>query len=206
MDYFKAMQNYLYNIEISNIEIYEDYNEEKCYHKFLDIEGAETCINCGMVERYNIDYTINPTHTMPNKQMIKQYTPKLHIKEIINRLSGFIFKEKMTIEEIKKLLNRKRYRDNIKTIKEVRKFIKENNLCPKNDFYIYKLVNDISTSISYTDKQNYVKEYMQNHGKISNRDYLYKKFSEKREYNIFSDLFKRKILKKKKNVRCLYDY
>ena len=197
-DLFKKMNNEIYLYE----EKEEIKNYEDCEHIFKDIEGAETCIKCGIVERYNFDNIANHIHQKPNKQEIKQYTPKLHIKEIISRLSGFFFKEKISEEQIKNLLNLKKNKD-IKTIKQVRQFIKNNKLCPKNDFYIYKLANNIQIKISYEDKQQFIKEYLKIHKDISNRDFLYQKFNENENYNVFAHLFKRKINKKKQNLNIV---
>lgn len=182
------------NEYLTKIYELEKEPEEPISHKhdFANIDGNNICMICGEVDDYIIDDYLHEVVYRPINIKAKPYTKIIHIKDILNRLSGFIFREKKKLNDIKELLKK----ENINSIKHIRIFIKKNKLYFKNDFYYWKIKNNITTCITSSDKQDLISKYMNLKIKMSNRDFLFINFVNHPKYNIFAQLFNRKIKKK----------
>lgn len=192
---FSKIDKFIFDYENYNTQ--QEIQNDECNHNFKDIEGLMTCVCCGLVKHFIFE---EGEIIFKNTKKFIKYTPKIHIKDIINRLSGFMFKEKKSDYEIKKQLDKKK-NQNIKTIKQIRQYIKQNNLYPKNDFYLYKYANKIEVNISNDDKRIYVREFLNLKQKMSLRDYFYNKFKDHPKYYPFATLFERKTKKKNKRTK-----
>lgn len=192
---FNKNINYYYDNDNDNDN--NNYNICKCNELFV-IEGLRTCKKCGMVYGSSFCEESKTSDEFNYFTHYKPYTRKKHIKEILTRLSSYFYKEKIEHDDIITLL--KKNTKNNKDIKFIRKFIKMNKLNPKNDFYYWKIVNNITMNINYSDKNAFVAEFVKTRN-MSNRDFLYKIFCENKTYNIFAPLFKRKIIKIEKIIK-----
>jgi len=173
LELFCKMENIISILEKKPIERIEN----DCDHNFKDIDGIYTCINCGLTNGEVYD---NDGIQYENKLGYRPYQRQKHLRDLINRISGHKYKEikDVDIEEMPY------------EMREIRKYLRKNKLHQKNDYYYWRIKNNIETKISGTDLYIWCAEFRKIKT-ISPHNFLYQKFSDNEKYSMFVELFKK---------------
>lgn len=175
------------DIIINSLEKKGNENSDcECNHEYQSIEGAKTCIKCGIVEYYEFDNNYDYEYHQRHSKTFRPYEREIHLKNLARRISGYKFldgKGELKKEEIPE------------TLTQIRKVLKLNKMNIKNDFYYYRIKHDIDSHINKNDLCNWVSEYKKLNN-ISPKNFLYKKMSKKIEYQEMC-----KMIEIKKNIQ-----
>lgn len=165
----------------------DDEEANECEHDFLNIEGARTCRVCGIVQCYLFDETIN-YETQKIYKHFRPYERFLHLKMLMRRLSGYKYENKYK----KEITNT----DEIpETLTQIRKWIKQNKMNIKNDYYYWRQKYNVDTQITSTHIYNWISIYKKLKTKTSPRDFLYEHMKDIDIYKKIVPLVERKIQK-----------
>lgn len=168
--------------QFKTVKKQEEY--DVCKHKETVVcDGADVCKKCGETLEFLFD-----NHNIMGRVNLnfRPYETKKHLKNLMKRLSGHYFNEKKDVD-----LN-----EMPKKMTLIRKYMRKNKLNMKNDFYYYRMKNNINIKIpngeiEHLEKQ-YNKELNKKETKLSPKDYVYQKLSEIEKYKELSILVKRK--------------
>ena len=192
-DIFNRMERYIYEFENTK-NIYKE--EPECKHKIEDVDGMYVCTKCGCVEGFALD-TDGIQHE--NKKAFRPYEKSKQLTDLMKRISGHYYLLKNGASPSHLILSKIPH-----DIKGIRKYLKDKKLNMKNDYYYWLLKNDITKKISSEHFTSWTKEFKKTR-RISPKQFLYRKFSENPEYEMFVDLFaqkKDKIINQTQSEDC----
>ena len=179
---FSEMKRVIEMYEMKNLNSTEEENQ-KCKHDFKNVEGIYTCVLCGLADGEVMD---NDGIELENKIGYRPYQRQKHLRDLLNRISGHKYKEK---------------KDNVNLdempcdMQKIRKQIRKCGLHQKNDYYYWRIKNNIETKISGTDLYNWCGEFRKLKN-VSPHSFLFEKFSNNEKYSVFVELFERKTINK----------
>lgn len=197
----EKLQEYYARVELLEFEEDErtskhEEPENECIHDLCVIDGVATCMNCGEIHYSTL---VNDFNDSQGQQIV--YRPYVRIKyfrDILRRLNGYFY---VTDSETDDIINKLPDAPNIK---KVRNYLRKHKIHMKNDFYYWKMKNNITNMIDSNDMCEWEIEFSKLRKKKSAKDYLFEKLNAKLEYAPFADLFIRKIPVKKKieQLKC----
>jgi hypothetical protein len=186
------IENNLYSKMINAITRFEkkytDETEVNCIHDLLIFDnGFHVCRSCGEVqdktefcaESNDVFYTSGFSG-----KSNQRYNKAKHFTNKIQRLSGYFY-------PVTKEIN---INDVPSDMRSIRKYLKKNKLHPKNDFYFWRLKNNIKAEISKNLEIKWVTEFKKQ--RLSAKKFLYNKFLQFQEFNVFLQFFEQKTIKK----------
>jgi len=157
---------------------------KECNHEETIVsDGATVCIKCGetlefLFDNYNILGRMNLN--------FRPYETKKHLKNLLRRLSGHYFTEKREVD----------FNEIPKDLKKIRTYLRKNKLNMKNDFYYYRVKNNMNIKIPNGEiekmESQYNRELNRKQTKLSPKDYAFQKLCEIEKYKELSILVKRK--------------
>lgn len=170
--HFAFIKKTIDKLKTANKEI-KTINEDECLHENTVIcDGATVCTRCGET----LEFLFDNHDIMGRKNLdFRPYEKKKHIRDLLKRISGHYFKEKLepNLEEMPK------------DLKKIRKYLKEHKLNQKNDLYYYRLKNNIDIKIPGGEIYSLESEFnsLKNRGKkISPKDFIYSKLKDIEKY------------------------
>jgi hypothetical protein len=156
------------------------FEEEECKHVITaTIEGIFVCEECGVIfgPVLDSDFALST-----NKNGVRMYERRKYFRDLMNRVSGLSFKESKSNINIADMPD---------TIRGIRKYIRKHKLHKLNDYYYWRIKNNVKQLILRADMIEWEDEFRKLR-KNTQRDFLYEKFSNITKYNIFAPLFQRK--------------
>jgi hypothetical protein len=186
LELFKKMDRIIYSLT----DKYSSHEEEKpkCDHEYQDIEGINTCVRCGVVERCLID----TSYDSYRQKAYKPHRPcerKIYLQNLIRRLSGHY-----TLEQNKTDIDLHLIPE---SLTQIRKYLKKNKMNMKNDYYYYRLKNNITAEIKVSHRNNWIDAYKRTPKSKNTKDFLYEKLNSQQEYKIIAEMIKKKKWDKK---------
>lgn len=166
--------------------------ETKCSHDdYVCDKGIKICKQCG--EMFEFSYASETTFDNDSRHTSYSSTQTTYVKSknfrnLMKRLNGFIFNEK----------NEPNIDEMPNDLKGIRNHLRKYKLNRMNDFYYWRIKNNISANSKITIEQmiNWETEFKRSR-KITAKDFLFEKISKISYLQELANLVSRKIVLKK---------
>ena len=176
---YKKMIDVIYSFEIKK---QDESSEDDCEHDIIIAENTHVCRLCGQVQDMTMFCSENGE--MNYIRYHQRYNKAKHFANKIQRLSGYCYPmdQEINLEKISS------------NITKIRKYLKRKKLHPKNDFYLWRLKNNVTATIPKNLELKWVQEFKKQ--KLSAKKFLCNKFTQYPEYQVFLEFFVQKTIKK----------